>query len=345
MVFVAPASGSSTSRIASAFPNDAGGWTTTIRLEDDLDTSGQTFLDGDRFQFLYVPYTANNLIGGQVDGATGNMVNAAGDSQFSITRTASGDFALSVFESDGVTKKTGDSGMLLLSVADTVGDGTLGSRAHMSYEFDPDSGDFIINSRELIELNTSNPDAFDELGNVFAGTDSDFYFAWVDFTNPLSLGGVNGDFTADGVWDCADIDALTEAIGAGSTDLSFDMNGDGQVTIEDVTDPDAGWLAVGGANNIDATGGAAFLVGDANLDGVVDVGDFNIWNGSKFTTIGHWCEGDFNADGVVDVADFNAWNSNKFQSSGAVAVPEPTTLALISWMLASIVWIRRSRER
>ncbi|MEM7312961.1 MAG: hypothetical protein AAF497_07395, partial [Planctomycetota bacterium] len=274
MMFVAPADGSSTSRIAAGFPTGSGGWTTTVRLDADLDTTGQTYQDGgERFQFLYVPYDANDLIGGQVDGATGDMVNSAGDSQFLMTRTASGDYALSIFESDGSTKKNDDSGMLLLSVADTLpNDTSLGSRAFMSYEYDATSGDFIINSREFIDIDTSNPDAQDGYGNVFAGSDSDFYFAWVDFTNPLSLGegsGPNGDFSGDGVWDCADINALTAAIAAGSSDLSFDMNGDGMVSIEDVTDPGTGWLAVGGANNPAQTGGNAYLVGDANLDGVV----------------------------------------------------------------------------
>ncbi len=349
MMFVAPASGSSTSRIAAGFPNASGGWTTTVRLDADVDTTGQTYQsNGENFQFLYVPYDANQLIGGQVDGSTGNMVNSAGDNRFSITRTASGDYSLSVFESDGVTKKNDDSGMLILSVADTlVGDTTLGSRAFMSYEFDSGSGDFVINTRELMDVDPSNPDALDGYGNVFSGSDSDFYFAWVDFTNPLSLGGTpSGDFSGDGVWDCADINALTAAIAAGSTDLAFDMNGDGQVSLADVTDPALGWLVVGGANNPSATGGAAFLEGDANLDGVVDVGDFNLWNGSKFTANDSWCLGDFTADGSVDVSDFNTWNANKFTSSSdAAAVPEPACAMLLGSALLAFIGFVRSRRR
>ena len=348
MLFVAPASGSSTSRIAAGHPNGSGGWTTTVRLDADTDTTGQSYqVDGERFQFLYVPYDANNLIGGQVDGATGNMVNAAGEDQFALTRTATGDYALSVFESDGVTKKTDDAGMLILSVADSLpDDNSLGARAFMSYEWDEASGDFMINSRELLEINTSNPDALDGYGNVFGGTEADFYFAWVDFTNPLSLGGVTGDFTGDGVWDCSDINALTEAIAGGSTDLAFDMNGDGMITIQDVTDPDSGWLAVGGSNNADVTDGGAFLPGDANLDGVVDVADFNVWNGNKFTSTAQWCSGDFNGDGAADVADFNIWNGSKFtSSSGTAVVPEPTTGVLACWIILFAAFGRRFQGR
>ncbi len=154
--------------------------------------------------------------------------------------------------------------------------------------------------------------------------------------------GVSGDFNNDGNWDCDDINALTAAIASSSTDLAFDMNGDGTISISDLTDPGDGWLAVGGANNPRATGGNAFLVGDANLDGTVDVSDFNIWNGKKFTSSNAWCEADFNADGVVDVSDFNSWNANKFQSSSAAAVPEPEQT--IPLLLVGMIYLARSRR-
>ena len=46
-----------------------------------------------------------------------------------------------------------------------------------------------------------------------------------------------------------------------------------------------------------------FIPGDANLDGSVDVSDFNLWNQNKFTELAAWSAGDFNADGIVDVSD------------------------------------------
>ena len=153
-----------------------------------------------------------------------------------------------------------------------------------------------------------------------------------------------GDFNDDGSWDCADADALVAAIASGSTDTQFDMNGDGFITLADITDENDGWLAVGGANNPGDTGGNPFLVGDANLDGGVDGQDFLVWNDNKFTMTSAWCGGDFNADGNVDGADFLLWNDNKFMSSDNIsAVPEPGTAML--WILAACfvptVWRRK----
>lgn len=58
----------------------------------------------------------------------------------------------------------------------------------------------------------------------------------------------------------------------------------------------------------------AILLGDANLDGIVDGLDFLEWNANRFTNTPAWCAGDFNADGIVDGNDFLLWNANRFQS-------------------------------
>ena len=155
---------------------------------------------------------------------------------------------------------------------------------------------------------------------------------------PIEPGG--GDFNMDQVYDCADVDALVAEIVAGTNDATYDVTGDGTV---DGMDLDA-WLAEAGAVN--NTSGGAHLPGDANLDGVVDVGDFNVWNGNKFTSGVGWCGGDFNADGVVDVGDFNLWNGNKFQSSdaSAAAVPEPAGMAMMFVAALSLLGIVRRRD-
>ncbi len=153
------------------------------------------------------------------------------------------------------------------------------------------------------------------------------------YTETIMVTGTSaGDFNNDGRWDCDDINELTSAIAAGSTSLVYDLNGDGSVTFADVTAAGSGWLAVGGAQNPGQTGGNAFLVGDANLDGVVDGQDFITWNANKFTTTSNWCDGNFNGDTVVDGQDFIAWNTNKFMSSdigrgGSVAVSELNRVA------------------
>ena len=163
----------------------------------------------------------------------------------------------------------------------------------------------------------------DQRGYSRPGMNSSRDIGAVETDGEEPSGEVNGDFNNDQLWNCDDINALSAAIAAGSTDLSFDMNGDGMITLADITDagsvpgPGAGWLAVGGAQNPAQTGGNAFLNGDANLSGGVDGGDFGIWNANKFSTTSSWCLGDFNASGGVDGGDFGIWNTNKFQSSMA----------------------------
>ena len=102
-----------------------------------------------------------------------------------------------------------------------------------------------------------------------------------------------------------------------------------------------GWLAVAGAVN-NASGGA-YLAGDANLDGFVDVGDFNIWNENKFSNTAAWCQADFNYDGVTDVGDFNIWNENKFSASDVSVVPEPSSTLLVLFGLFTLPLSLRRR--
>ena len=118
-----------------------------------------------------------------------------------------------------------------------------------------------------------------------------------------------GDFNADGDFNCADIDALTQNIAGQTGDLLYDLSGDGGLSLADVDL----WLANAGAANLPS--GNAYLYGDADLDGLVDGQDFIIWNANKFGPATGWCSGDFNADGVTDGQDFIVWNANKFTSA------------------------------
>jgi hypothetical protein len=131
---------------------------------------------------------------------------------------------------------------------------------------------------------------------------------------------VDGDFNDDGLYDGLDIDALVAEIAAGTHQPPFDLTGDGLVNL---ADRDA-WLAEAGEVNLGP--GLVYLLGDANLDGVVDGQDFIAWNNHKFQSVAAWTKGDFTADGVVDGQDFLAWNANKFQSSNQSLTP-PSTYA------------------
>jgi hypothetical protein len=129
---------------------------------------------------------------------------------------------------------------------------------------------------------------------------------------------VAGDFNGDHRLDCADINLLVAAVAAGSGNLGLDLNGDSGLSLADVTV----WLSLAGAAHLPS--GSPYLPGDANLDGVVDGSDFNIWNAYKFLLDAAWCHGDFNADGAVDGSDFTIWNAHKFRSSTDLQAAAPT---------------------
>ena len=135
-----------------------------------------------------------------------------------------------------------------------------------------------------------------------------------------------GDFDGDTYLRGGDVNALVHSIVAGDHDAQFDINGDLLVDHKDLTL----WLIK-----------ANITPGDADLDGFVDVSDFNIWNVTKFTSGGGWTGGDFNADGVTDVSDFNIWNDAKF--GGVVTVPEPATNG--SWLALSVLLTVVARRR
>ena len=128
---------------------------------------------------------------------------------------------------------------------------------------------------------------------------------------------VDGDFNDDGVYDCLDINALTTAVATGGSVLLYDLNGDNVLSLADV---DA-WRAEAGEVNLGP--GRVYLVGDANLDSVVDGTDFGRWNAAKFTNNMNWCDGNFNADLVVDGSDFGQWNAHKFTGADATVLVNP----------------------
>ncbi len=141
-----------------------------------------------------------------------------------------------------------------------------------------------------------------EWGSGFGGNNSDSQIIKIEYQGAVEI---PGDLNGDGTLDCVDANTLSTAIADGETNGVYDMNGDGIVDSNDMSF----WI----------TDMFGTLLGDANLNRDVDVGDFNVWNANKFTSTADYCSGDFNADGNVDVSDFNLWNANKFQSA-AIAI-------------------------
>lgn len=151
------------------------------------------------------------------------------------------------------------------------------------------------------------------------------------------------DFDHDDALGCRDVDALVAEIAGGGNDLQFDLDGDGEVSRGDLIR----WLEEAG--NVNLPSGNSYLLGDANLDGVVDGSDFGIWNSNKFTSTPAWCKGDFNADGAVDGSDFGIWNAQKFTSADHAnrVVPEPgsITALLIGFAVSRRAVLRGMRGR
>lgn len=333
MLFVAPTNGGNNTDIAAAYPT-GGGWNVVVREDEDNDFSGQTYNNGigNGFQFLYVPYTASRLIGGEVQGSNGSLIHSAGGNRLAVSRTSSGKYAVSVFAADGVTKLGGDDGMLMLSVAGQLaGSDVLADRKFLSYEYDTVSGNFIVESREVVANNS--PNSQNQFGDELALRDVNFYVAYVDFEKPLTLS-LECDFDNNGLCNLADIDLLAMEASSGGNNAIFDLNGDNDVSVADVDV----WRALAGDENIGA--GRPYRVGDANLDGVVDGTDFGIWNSNKFTATGKWSKGDFNVDGVSDGSDFGLWNANKFTASDGSVVPEPTA-GILAIFVAGLIAARR----
>ena len=232
-----------------------------------------------------------------------------------------------------------------------------GSTTNTLFVLDPTSSYSVVNQIDLsTSANTMREIALDADGNLFfssfggeisvltdvvsdpASIADNSSVSWYTSSVSASFSGfalglgdappeVDCDFNGDGSCNDADINLLTAEIAGGSNDGAFDLTGDGSVNGDDLS----AWLSDAGERNLGA--GLAYLPGDANLDGVVDVSDFNAWNSAKFSNNTNWTDGNFDASNVIDVSDFNIWNGNKFQSSSPSAVPEPV---LAGWLLAAL---------
>ncbi len=168
MLFATSSDGSSDVNIVGVAPvEDGAAWLVTIR--EDSTTDAETLVDAGQseFQFVYVPFDAQRLVGGHIVGADGSKRKAAGD--FTVARTGTGTYELTI------PGKTGADGALILQVADLeAGASTpLASRAFLSYAYA--NGKFVIQSRKTVS------DSQADLA------DANFYFAWIDFTAPLEM--------------------------------------------------------------------------------------------------------------------------------------------------------------
>ena len=129
-----------------------------------------------------------------------------------------------------------------------------------------------------------------------------------------------------------DLEILTHNVALGSTADRIDLNGDVNVDFADlhfwVTDLKDTWI------------------GDANLDGEFNSGDFvQVFSAGKYETdeFATWSEGDWNADERFDSGDFVAAFANGGYEQGprvAAAVPEPSGRLLAFLVLGALPFVR-----
>ena len=67
-----------------------------MTVREDSSTSAEDIVGVGQcqFEFVYVPYTAENLIGGYINGTTGAKIQSAGN--FTLTRTGTGTYEFDV---------------------------------------------------------------------------------------------------------------------------------------------------------------------------------------------------------------------------------------------------------
>lgn len=89
-------------------------------------------------------------------------------------------------------------------------------------------------------------------------------------------------------------------------------------------------------------------MGDANLDGTVNSGDFNLLASNFGLGGARWAKGDFNFDSVVNSSDFNTLASNfgfTLPSSPGADVPEPGAFLLMGTSLVLLLKSTGGRVR
>ena len=157
-------------------------------------------------------------------------------------------------------------------------------------------------------------------------------------------GVLSGDYDSNGVVDAADADAQAVAMKDPNPDLAtFDENGDGQVNYDD--------RLVWVRNH--AFGGKGTWVGDADLDGQFNSGDFVVvFTAGKYEQDGvmaGWAEGDWDGNMFFDSGDFVvAFTDGGYEmdpvNAVVATVPEPSSMMLALLSVFGLVGIARRRN-
>jgi hypothetical protein len=161
---------------------DGSGWYVAVRDIETSKTDPTVYASGGgndagaSFSFVYIPYNADNLIGGHI--AT-NGTTIKGTGNFSVSRLSTGRYALTI------PGKTGSDGALLLQNTGylAIQPGVMTNvvdTSFLSYEYggtNTPSNAFIIESRYVAPGGSEG---------VVTLRDAQFNFVFVDFQNPVA---------------------------------------------------------------------------------------------------------------------------------------------------------------
>lgn len=148
-----------------------------------------------------------------------------------------------------------------------------------------------------------------------------------------------GDFNSDRIRDARDFDRMANLVRVSSTDLTYDVNFDNVLDIQDQTY----W--------VEEILGTWF--GDANLDGVFDSTDLvTVFQAGKYEDSvllnAGWGTGDWNGDSEFNSSDLviafqsGGYDQGKRDATAAVQVPEPT---LSTWVIVIGALLAKSIRR
>ncbi|MCA9189232.1 MAG: hypothetical protein KDA99_26585, partial [Planctomycetales bacterium] len=201
--------------------------------------------------------------------------------------------------------------------------------------------DLLQDFPDLVTAGSNNVLAIQGLNSAL--DDDDFVLSQISLgANRIHVVNTQGDFDGDGDVDALDVDALAAAARNGSTDLTFDLDGDAVIT----------YSVSGTGVSSDSDYLIRTILGteyaDNNLDGKVDVLDLDLL-GQGFHQLGSgWLYGDYNGSGTVDVLDLDLLGQTfGFVATGAngVTVPEPTVVCTFCVPAFLLIRSRKSTRK
>lgn len=227
-------------------------------------------------------------------------------------------------------------------LSDTLADST--SNSNLSLELLDAEGDLVaaVDGAALGQAEHHRNIGLTAPGEYFVRVSGDrflaqFYALHLD-VNAFASSNPLGDYNFDGKVDLVDHTLWRDQFGSSGQNLSADGSKNGQVTTFD--------RALWQSNFND--GLLTTLPGDFNLDGLVDMQDYAVWQ-DTLGTVGFDLPADGDGDFRVGEADYAVWQANFGRSLSATGqinsttVPEPSGAALLV-LLATALGAGRSRN-